>query len=247
MIVNKNFLTEEKAKEVADLKKRMEKLKEKLDKIIEKNYAFLKLVERTDGNLDKVPEVIYYREKPVEEAEVWLYKTIPTMYVGNDNIDLRTISFILESYESLFNKSFKKYDDALSDLTSLYSKKNDIVGDKIVTMEENDDNTNYKLEAIKMISIFTLYGVDDPSFVKFDIGRKIVLENKARECLKELTEAVSKASPMEIYATDIVKIKRALNSLIRMNHFDNASKSISYDYIEDYIRELNNRKSQKVL
>ena len=49
------------------------------------------------------------------------------------------------------------------------------------------------------------------------------------------------------YATDIVKIKSALNTLIRMNHFDNISKNISYDYIEDYIKELSSRKTQKVL
>ena len=247
MIVNKNFLIDERAKEVADLKKRMEKLKIKLESIIEKNYVFLKLVQRTDGSLDNLPESIIFREQKIEEADVWLYKTIPTMYVGNENIDLRMIGNSLETYEDLYNKYFKKYDDALNDLTSLYSKKNKIVGDKNITMEEDNDNTNYKLEAIKILSIFTLYGVDDPSYVKFDIGKKINLEKKANVCLKKLTEAISEISPTEVYATDIVKIKSALNTLSRMNHFDNASKNISYDYIEDYIRELNSRKTQKVL
>ena len=247
MFVNKNILLEERSKEVADLKERMEILKNKMELIIEKNYVFLKLVLRTDGNLDNISESIIYREQKIEEADVWLYKTIPTMYVGNQNIDLRLIGNSLELYERLYNKYFKKYDDALTDLIDLYNKKNKIVGDKIITMEEDTDNTNYKLEAIKILSIFTLYGVDDPSYVKFDIGKKINLEKKANECLKELSETISEISPTEVYATDIVKIKSALNTLIRMNHFDNISKNISYDYIEDYIKELSSRKTQKVL
>ena len=78
-----NYRLHLKAMHVDELKKRTKDLKVKLDILTEKNYAFLKLVMATDGNLDKVPNVIINKQHLVDESSIWVFRNMPRLYPGN--------------------------------------------------------------------------------------------------------------------------------------------------------------------
>ena len=234
-----NYRLHLKAMHVDELKKRTKDLKVKLDILTEKNYAFLKLVMATDGNLDKVPNVIINKQHLVDESSIWVFRNMPRLYPGNKYIDFKGFEDELVKYEAIYEYSLIAYGEVLDELTKLYERKNAIIGNEY----DNDESKNYKLEALKVINIFSLYGVIDDGLIVFDVGIGVNFEKREEDCVNNLFTVVDSLMPTDVNVMDYYKIKDQLSKLGRIRILSEKEKEEVYSGIENYIAELADRKS----
>lgn len=237
-MLNGNFLIEERENALEKLRIRMDKLKRKLEIIIEKNIYFLKLVKETDGNLNIIPEIMRTRQRQVDDISIWIDRTLPKMYVGNRALDIKNLEYELVSYELTYNMDLEKYDETLDDLINLYSKKNEIV-EKI----SKDNKIDYRHEILKMLNVFRLHGVYETSLVYFDRGVGVNFEEREKQCLEKMTNIINEILPIDISINDYEKVKEILDKLFNIRLMDVKTKDDLYNSIEEYISELENKRS----
>ena len=238
--------------EFDDLKKRLENLRVKIMDLTNQYYTYINLVDKTDGNIDNVPIVIRDRQKRIDSILYWTLKTCSMVLEKSPELNPRLINFELQSYEMAYESSFKEYGKDLAELISLYTLKEEKVSPPVKNEYSSavyhiypvEENTNYKVQIMNMLSVYNVYGVTDENLVKFVQNKKFKLEEKAQGYLNYLSDTINSIMPLDLTSLDVSKIKKVLSALGRMHALPEEYRERAYQEIELYIDELSNRKSR---
>ena len=240
--------------EIKKVKARLIELKTKLMDLTNNYYYFLSVIEKTNGNLEKVPDSINNVQKEINEALAWVLKTYSLVYIASRDLNIKEISFELSSYERKYNESFKKYNNDLYELINLYLKKTTDTNyslekssinenEQVSTNSDYYDDNDYKSQVLKVLDLFNVYGVTDEKLIKYVERKDMMLEERAKSIVLDLNDVINFVAPDNITNRDVLKIKKVLSSLGRMKELDEDTKNNVYDEIKFYIEDLSNRKS----
>ena len=234
------------------LKERVEILNTKMTEFANKYYRLMNLIERTDGNLDKVPVMVKNVEKKIDSLRVAIMR-ISNVEASND---IRLTMFEINSCETTCKLFCEKYEPILDELLDLYYQKNEIVNDRLPDANSNlnistsniepisNDLMDYKKKAMEVLELFSVHGVTSSELLKYTNGKQIEYDEITKGYLNDLTYAINDLASQEIKKEDVYNLKSLLSRLGQTRLLNEESKKVVYDGVEEYINELKNRKGR---
>ncbi len=234
-------------KQLRGLKTMMEGISFRMNSFATKYYKLIHLIEKIDGK-DKVPESLKGIEEKMGIIRNDLMGVMSIFFMDMD-ITVYGLTVCANSCEALCDR----YESTVDDLLELYISKEKIVNkmqplsQQSDSMQDIDDkitgnkSTDYKREAIKIIDLFNNFGITDEKKLKDFHSNNVELDEKGKECLKNLTTVIHNVSPTSVSAEDITKLKEKLDKLGRISMLDEISKNDEYDDIEAFTGDLAGR------